>query len=608
MPQIPKQYNRRLLPTASGGGGATRNVAAKATGGQAIGAALAGGAAGVASAFQDAQRRRDAINAHLDSLEQQATAAKESYTATAKMREDVDDLNRQVQEQGDIPWKQRKVKIWNEAGDEQIEVGPDDGMQILLQRRMDTAINNAEEFGGKEAKARVAEAVSRDGAQYLSKYRDGMIKMRHDKELADFQVVANRLEDQAADPSNRFREIAKQDLDDHITSGIKAGIFSPTDGVKLKETMKDSIADKWATQTALRDPVAFLKMVNETQAKGEAGPDAATGGINATTGKLAKLPEDIRPEKMAHYTAIAFGQLQHQQAEIDRKNKAAEAQTKMIHEQTYRDKMARVLSGESVSGELPQSLNENQMPADQAHTTRTVEHSLQQQDRNNPALIEASKVKLFGYTKDITKAKFGVGNIDDLESQITADLEAGNLRAEEAQSALGQLREAQGHLVSEAQHVQNQTVQAAHKNMMGALTTSGPLDKYDALSEQAKEGADRDFWDLMRKNPNGDPWEMREKVMKRWEPVIAERKNVMGEATQVKLDDAKLDSMVQRGALSKAGAKAVRERQENEKGRKIVSDFLSTYKPPEPTIWEKMKNLGQVGSSWFQEADAGATE
>ena len=83
---------------------------------------------------------------------------------------------------------------------------------------------------------------------------------------------------------------------------------------------------------------------------------------------------------------------------------------------------------------------------------------------------------------------------------------------------------------------------------------------------------------------------------------------MVGESSQVKLDDAKLDSMVQRGALSKAGAKAVRARQENEKGRKIVSDFLSTYKPPEPTIWDKVKNLGQIGSSWFQDSEAGATE
>ena len=56
-----------------------------------------------------------------------------------------------------------------------------------------------------------------------------------------------------------------------------------------------------------------------------------------------------------------------------------------------------MLSGETVSGELPQKLNENLMSADQAHTIRTVEHTLQQQDRNNPALIEASKVKLVGY-------------------------------------------------------------------------------------------------------------------------------------------------------------------------------------------------------------------
>lgn len=607
MPQIPKQFNRRVMPSV-GGGGVARSIANKAGQGlQAAGAAIAAGSAQLGHAFAQAQARRDAINRHLDSLAQQTKAHQIAFEGRDGMQQDLLNVQEQLSKQQDLRPEEQRVKFTDENGNE-TEGKPDEVMRTLIQRRYDNAKSQAAIYGGPESEARVAALLEKDAFDSLSTFRANAFKMRHDKQLADFQVVANRLGDRAADPTNRFRETAKQDLDDHITAGVKAGIFSPTDGVKLKETMKDSIADKWATQTAMRDPVRFLKMVSETQAQGEAGTNATNDGLNAPAGTLKRLPEDIRPEKLAHYTAIAFGQLQHQQAEIDRKNKAAETQTKMIHEQTYRDSMARVLSGETVSGELPQKLNENLMSADQAHTIRTVEHTLQQQDRNNPALIEASKVKLVGYTKDITKAKFGMGNIEDLESQIMADLESGQLRAEEAQNALGQLREAQGYQVSEAQQVQSQTVQAAHKNMMNALTTSGPLDKYDALSEQAKEGADRDFWDLMRKNPNGDPWEMREKVMKRWEPVIAERKNVVGESSQVKLDDAKLESMVQRGAMSKAGAKAVRERQENEKGRKIVSDFLSTYKPPEPTIWDKVKNLGQIGSSWFQDSESGATE
>lgn len=607
MPKIPAQLSRRVMPSVGGGGGA-RSLANKAGQGlQAAGAAIASGSAQLGHAFAQAQARRDAINAHLDSLAQQTQAHTISLDAESGMQQDRMDIEEQLRKQQDVDPRFWKVKIKNQDG-EDIEVSPDDAMKLQLQNRYDKALADADQYAGPEAKARVAAALEQQSFNNLSAFRSQHLKLRHDKQLADFQTVANRLEDQAADPTNRFRETAKQDLDDHINAGIKAGIFSPTDGVKLKETMKDSIADKWANQTALRDPVGFLRMVSDTQPKGEAGTNATNDGLNVPAGGLKKLPEDIRPEKLSHYTAVAFGQLQHQQAEIDRKNKAAEAQTKMVHEQTYRDSMARVLSGESVSGELPQKLNENQMSAEQAHTIRTVEHTIQQQDRNNPALIEASKVKLVGYTKNITKAKFGMGNIDDIETEITADLESGTIRAEEAQNALGQLREAKGYQVSEAQQVQAQTVQAAHKNMMGALTTSGPLDKYDALSEQAKEGADRDFWDLMRKNPNGDPWAMREQVMKRWEPVIAERKNVVGESSQVKLDDAKIESMVQRGAMSKAGAKAVRERQENEKGRKIVSDFLSTYKPPEPTIWDKVKNLGQIGSSWFQDSEAGATE
>jgi hypothetical protein len=601
MPKIPSQLTRRAMPSIGGGGNA-RSIATKAGQGlQAAGAAIASDSAQLGHAFAVAQARRDAINAHLDSLAQQTQAQQITLDSEAGMQQDRMDIEEQLRKQQDTDPRFWKVKIKNQDG-EDIEVSPDDGMQILLQNRYDKAKNDADQYAGPEAKARVAMALEQQSFNNLSAFRSSHLKLRHDKQLADWQTVAARLGDQAADPTNAFRETAKQDLDDHITNGIKAGIFSPTDGVKMKETMKATIADKWATQTALRDPVGFLKMINETQAQ------AQGDGMAVPAGKLKKLPEDLTAEKLPQYMQVAFGALQHQQNEIDRKNKALEAQTKQRHEQTFRADMARVLNGESVAGGLPTKLNENNLSAEQGNTLRAAEHAFKTQNAEDPELKKTSAVKLFDYTANVTKAKFGVGNLEDLEIQVSVDLARGEMLPGDAKAVLDQLRDAQGHLQSEAKQVQNQAVQAAHKNMMSGLTTSGPMDKYDALSEQAKEGADRDFWHVMSKNPNADPWQIREQIMKRWEPVIAERKNVLGDTAQVKLDDAKLDSLVARGAMSKAGAKAVRERQENEKGRKIVSDFLSTYKPPEPTIWEKMKNLGQIGSSWFQDADAGASE
>ena len=601
MPKIPSQLTRRAMPSVGGGGNA-RGIANKAGQGlQAAGAAIASGSAQLGHAFAVAQARRDAINRHLDSLAQQTQAHTISLDAESGMQQDRMDIEEQLRKQQDVDPRFWKVKIKNQDG-EDIEVSPDDAMKLQLQNRYDKALADADQFAGPEAKARVAMALEQQSFNNLSAFRSSHLKLRHDKQLADWQTVAARLGDQAADPTNAFRETAKQDLDDHITNGIKAGIFSPTDGVKMKETMKATIADKWATQTALRDPVGFLKMINETQAQ------AQGDGMAVPAGKLKKLPEDLTAEKLPQYMQVAFGALQHQQNEIDRKNKALEAQTKQRHEQTFRADMARVLNGESVAGELPTKLNENNLSAEQGNTLRAAEHAFKTQNAEDPELKKTSAVKLFDYTANVTKAKFGVGNLEDLEIQVSVDLARGEMLPGDAKAVLDQLRDAQGHLQSEAKQVQNQAVQAAHKNMMSGLTTSGPMDKYDALSEQAKEGADRDFWHVMSKNPNADPWQIREQIMKRWEPVIAERKNVLGDTAQVKLDDAKLDSLVARGAMSKAGAKAVRERQENEKGRKIVSDFLSTYKPPEPTIWEKMKNLGQIGSSWFQDAEAGATE
>lgn len=605
MPKIPAQLNRRVMPSVGGGGGA-RSLANKAGQGlQAAGAAIASGSAQLGHAFAQAQARRDAINAHLDSLSQHTGAAKITLDGEADMQAGMMEFKEQLQKQQGTDERNWKVWVKGEDGELQ-EYSPDDGAEVFLNNQFNKMLKRANDIYGPEAKAMVAANLSKQAFSNLSAFRSEHLKLRHDKQLADWQVVAEEYSNKAADPTYPFRDDAKRFLDNHITAGMKTGIYSPTDAVKIRETMKATIGDKYWSQYAQRDPIKFLALINETT------PTTVDGvppeGMSVGVGKLKALPEDLNPEKLAHYTAIAFGQLQHQQAEIDRKNKQFEVQTKQVHEQTFRDKMSRVLNGESVAGELSQDLNENKLSAEQGDKLRAAEHAFKTQNAEDPELKKSSGMKLFDYTSTITKAKFGNGNLDEIEIQVSVDLERGEMLPTDAQNVMKQISEAKGHLQNEAQQVHNSTVQAAHKNMMNALTTSGPLDKYDALSEQAKEGADRDFWDLMRKNPNGDPWEMREKVMKRWEPVIAERKNVVGESSQVKLDDAKLDSMVQRGAMSKAGAKAVRERQENEKGRKIVSDFLSTYKPPEPTIWDKVKNLGQIGSSWFQDSEAGAAQ
>ena len=613
MPRIPSQTGRKVLPQGGGGGGggrggmgsmSSRGIAAGAGGEAQAGAAIAAGGAQLGAAFAYAQRERDRINAHLDSLNQRTGAYRLAMDGATGIDEDTRNLLDQVsKQQGNDPSTWR-VKIKNQEG-EDIEVLPEDGMKILMQNRIDQGVNDAGEFYGTEARMHVAGALTRDAMMVQSKFGDALIRLKHEKQLADFQTVANRLEAQAADPGNKFRESAKQDLDDHIQSAVTGGIIAPTDGVKLKETMKASIGDKYWTAQALRNPVSFLEMVNTRSSHAEAhGAEGESMGGTVVPGGLQKLPEDLPADKLEHYTQIAFGALQREQAKTDRIEKEHEKRLVATQKKTFSDNMGVLLSGGSVSDLLPQQLHDNELDATQANTLRTVEHTLKVQRADDPGVKQASVLALNGFTKEITQARFGMGNLDEIETNLNAAVAAGHMLPQDAQVGYTQLREAQGYQVSEQKETKNKEVQAAKSHIKQLLTTAGPMDKYDSVSEDSKAFAERDYLNYLAKNPNGDPWDFADQVLKRWEPVVAERKKMMGDSPeQVKLDDAKMQSAVQRGVMSRAAYKEWK--RQGDTWRQIYKNALEAqqHPPPEPSFMEKLRTFG---SSLFQDPEAEA--
>lgn len=601
--QIPSQPNRQVMPSGNAGSIEARNLGNKAGSGlNAMGTALAQGGNTLAHAFLYAQHQRDQINAHLDSLNQRTGAYDIALNGQDGMGQDFQDFAEQLKQQQGTNPQTWKLTVKGQDGNP-VTGSPDDIARMAIDQRMLQGLQAADAYG-PEAKMHVQASLSQAAFNNLSQFRNLHIQMKHDTSLASWQDAAQRFEQKAADPTNPLHGNAKMDLAYHVDSGVRAGLFSPTEGAKLKQGYQASVNKKYGIQYALRYPQEFLNLVNDRGGTAVPGPD---GTIQTSIGGPKKLPDDFNAEELPHLTSIALGAMAHYQNESDAQQKRLDQQTARIHEQNYRDKMSMVLSGNSVAGDLPADLQDNQLSVEQANTLRTVEHTLKVQATEDPTLKKNSAVSLFGYTKQITQAKFTDGNLSDIEDQVTDSLKAGTMLPTDAQTALTQLRDAQSYQQSEAKQEQNQRVQAAHKNLMGALTTTGPLDKYDALSEEAKGNADEYFWNAMGKNPNQDPWKLKADIEKIWNPVLADRKKIIGDQTQAMFDEAKLQTMVQAGALTKAGAKAIRDRQENEKGRKIVTDFLSTYKPPEPSFLEKMgqsmKNLGQVGSSFFQDPE-----
>ena len=136
---------------------------------------------------------------------------------------------------------------------------------------------------------------------------------------------------------------------------------------------------------------------------------------------------------------------------------------------------------------------------------------------------------------------------------------------------------------------------------MSALTTTGIMDKFDALSEETKKNADEYFYKRLAQEPNANPWQIREETLKIFEPILKQRKEVgMQEGDKLKLDDARIEAGVQSGALSKAAAKAMRDQTQQDIGMRLREQFIKSYVPPQPSMMERIQ---QFGSSLFQGSD-----
>jgi hypothetical protein len=302
---------------------------------------------------------------------------------------------------------------------------------------------------------------------------------------------------------------------------------------------------------------------------------------------------------------MAFAAIQHQQAEVDRRDKQLEKMIKVQHEQTNRDMMAKVLGGQSVVGDLPQLINENKLSAEQANTLRQVEHSIKQQNENDPDLKRGSATLLAGFTQNITKAKYGMGDLDAVRTEINDAMAAGTMLPTDAQTAFREIDAAQGHQESEEKERRNKAVQHSFKTVMDLLTTSGPMDKYDMVSENAKVAFEQDFWDTLEANPDINPRDLRDKMITRYQPIVAERRKIADEDTQLKFDDAKMQRLVEQKAMSKAAYNEWKQRSET--WRNLYKQALEQQQHPlpEPSFLDKMKDFG---SSFFQESEAGAAQ
>ena len=461
---------------------------------------------------------------------------------------------------------------------------PDDAVQLQLRNRIDKAIQTAEDSYGPKAKALVEQYLRPHAFKATSEFKDYTFGLKVDKGKADLSTSLDILGKQAADPHNLMREDSMQRGLDLIDNAKINGLLPPTEVAKLKQNWQADVGGKYWQTVSQLDPTKILQLESDYRTKG------------------AHLPEGMDPTKLDTYRQMAYGTLDRSQRQRDAMNKAHEEAIKATQEQNYRGLYSQVLQRDPKAVEaLPEMMASQGLTVEQADKIRSTAEHLSKQDADNPALKKSSGLARFEFQKQVNRAKFGDGDLSAIENDLTDQVTSGTMLATDAQAIMSQISEAQGHLQSEEKKSYNDDVQRAHKNVMSALTTTGIMDKFDALSEETKKNADEYFYKRLAQEPNANPWQIREETLKIFEPILKQRKEVgMQEGDKLKLDDARIEAGVQSGALSKAAAKAMRDQTQQDIGMRLREQFIKSYVPPQPSMMERIQ---QFGSSLFQGSD-----
>ena len=584
MPKVPTAVSQRSIST--GNVGSINAPSNMGRGAQQVGAGLMNvsqSANFLMHSALAAERQREAEAKHLDELNQQQGANLLALEAQQGIDDDVRGLKDQLSKQTDRSPSLWRAKIRNQD-DEEIEVMPDDAVQLQLRNRIDKAIQTAEDSYGPKAKALVEQYLRPHAFKATSEFKDYTFGLKVDKGKADLSTSLDILGKQAADPHNLMREDSMQRGLDLIDNAKINGLLPPTEVAKLKQNWQADVGGKYWQTVSQLDPTKILQLESDYRTKG------------------AHLPEGMDPTKLDTYRQMAYGTLDRSQRQRDAMNKAHEEAIKATQEQNSSGLYSRVLQRDpKVLGELPGLLLDQGLTVEQADKIRSTAEHLAKQDADNPALKKSSGLARFDFQKQVTRAKFGDGDLSAIEDDLTDQVASGQMLATDAQAIMSQISEAQGHLQSEEKKSYNDDVQRAHKNVMSALTTTGIMDKFDALSEETKKNADEYFYKRLAQEPNANPWQIREETLKIFEPILKQRKEVgMQEGDKLKLDDARIEAGVQSGALSKAAAKAMRDQTQQDIGMRLREQFIKSYVPPQPSMMERIQ---QFGSSLFQGSD-----
>ena len=335
---------------------------------------------------------------------------------------------------------------------------------------------------------------------------------------------------------------------------------------KAAEQLHEQMSYRYWTQRANAHPEEVMRAV----ASGKLQPD--------------DFPMD--QEKAIHYNNVAVNVLHQRQAAADRAEKDAEHAIKRTQEVTAAQATADILEGTpvNVSGlvrtrSLDDSVGRTLV---ELQTKLATAPNLANYQRGLAPQIEATLNSLKYNGKPLPPG---------LDQGLISNFMEGDILKEEFTHLMTVYRGVQDHKATTGKELANQDVSHAHAKLEQGLRTTGPADKFDALSNQTIVDATEYFYRRMNQQPDADPWKVKTEAENIFKPVIEKRLGLSKQDKAV-LDDARITGMVHTKAITPAAARALREQTQNEEGARIVQEALKNLPPPPPPgFLERLRGL-----------------
>lgn len=393
-----------------------------------------------------------------------------------------------------------------------------------------------------------------------------------EKTIANYDAQSDRLTSLAASAATDEEAVNYLQQDKDLRAGLTAAnVLSPKDAAARAATASNRF---WELK-AMKNPEMVM-------------------GIFADVSEGASHPADMDPQKLGHYYNIAVGTLNARHTQRDNESKAQEAQVKATQQQNANLITADILEGKpGATANIPALLRARGIDDGVARTL--VE--LHQKMSTAPDMTKYQSGLAAQIEATLSAMKYSPEALQDgLEQGLVSDFTEGRILKTEFTHLMGVFREVESHKQQSGKELSNREVNHAHDNLVGRLKTTGPADKFDALSEQTVKEAEQFFYRRMAQQPNADPWAVMQEAEKIFKPVIEKRLGV-NSADQQKLDDAKMKALRQSGAISAAGYKAWKDGADQANaGRAIVEETIKALPPPpQPGFLERMNPFGKKG-------------